>query len=182
MRHPDPVPARRSFQALRMLAESSLSQCCDIAPRRGRILQPTIALARLIPVPPGLAGNADKLASLQANKYPLNPEDPGYINLFHIPEHPLLDGREWVVDYNQVLSIPATEFPEILQRKILQMNDFERIKFKIKLATSFGRVMEEEQAIDHPWLRPPEIAPAEGAGDVAMPPGAPPLASEPPAR
>ena len=64
--------------------------------------------------------------------------------MFYIPAHPNLDGREWVVDYNQLFPIPSTEFPAILAKKILQMEDAWRAKFKIKLAASLGRLTEEE--------------------------------------
>jgi hypothetical protein len=156
-------PAWTCQSMVRICFAAVISQCCDIAPHHGKIPQQTIALARLIPIPRGPAKDVEKLASLMANKYPLDPDDPGYINFFYVPTQVLLDNKDWVVDYNQVLSIPATEFPAILGRKILQMNDYERIKFKIKLAASFGRLMEEEQALGHPWTR------TENAGDNLAP-------------
>ena len=132
-----------------------ISQCCDIAPYHGKITQPAIALARLTPLPAGPAKDPAKLASLRANKFPLNPADPGYINYFHIPECAELGGKEWVIDYNQIISIPKTEFPTILERKVLQMTDDARIRFKIKLAASFGRITAEEEQTGHPWLGDP---------------------------
>lgn len=151
-----------------------ISQCCDIEPHHGKIGQPTIAFARLVPVPPGPAKDSRRLESLRANKYPLDTNDPGYVNLYHIPACDVLDGREWVVDYNQVLSIPRSEFPAIMARKILQMSDDARIRFKIKLAASFGRLMPEEEASGHPWLvggelQTGDLTAQENAGDAAEP-------------
>jgi hypothetical protein len=146
-------PAWKCQMFARLGLAAVISQCCDIAPKNGRITrQPTIALARLVPVPSGPAKDPEKLASLQANKYPLNPEDPGYINYFYLPQDERLDGKDWVIDYGQVLSIPSAEFPGILDRKILQMTDDARIRFKIKLGASFGRSTQEEEQAGHPWL------------------------------
>jgi hypothetical protein len=49
-----------------------------------------------------------------------------------------------VVDFNQTICIPGKEFPAILRNKKLQMEDEWRVKFKIKLATSFARLTKEE--------------------------------------
>lgn len=146
-------PALRCLASARITFAAVISQCCDIEPRNGKIVQASIALARLVPVPPSPAKDAAKFASLSANKYPLNPDDPGYFNYFYITSNELLDGKDWVVDYNQVLSIPAAEFPAIMQHKVLQMDADTRIKFKIKLAASFARLTQEEEALDHPWVR-----------------------------
>ena len=122
-------------------------------------------LARLVPIPVGIERDANNLESLKANRNPLDPVGgPGHINRFYIEPHELLEGREWIVDYNQVLSMPSQDFPKILKRKILQMDDDSRIRFKIKLAASFGRLSSEEEASGHPWLngpaQPPEPPPA----------------------
>jgi hypothetical protein len=121
-----------------------ISQCCDLEPRHGRIETPAFAVARLIAVPKRIVEDPQRLARLRANKDPRDSSDHGYINLFHIPAHSSLQGREWVVDYNQLLSIPSIDFPGVLARKILQMDDASRVKFKIKLAASLGRLTDEE--------------------------------------
>jgi hypothetical protein len=147
------LPAWKCQMFTRVGFAAVISQCCDIEPINNRITrQSTIALARLIPVPPGPAKDPIKLTSLQANKFP-SPGNPGYLNYFYIPAIEVLDGKDWVVDYSQVLSIPVSEFPGILERKVLQMTIDARIRFKIKLAAAFGRLMEDEEAVDHPWLR-----------------------------
>ena len=142
------LPVRLSFCAV-------ISQCCDLEPRNGRILMPAFAVARLIPIPRSILADAQRLASLRSNKDPREPTDPGYVNLFYVPQHERLNGKEWVVDYNQTIAIPGSEFPAILRRKILQMEDEWRVKFKIKLAVSLARLTDEEReaGLENPWIR-----------------------------
>ena len=54
---------------------------------------------------------------------PRDPQNPGYVNPFYIESRPELDLIDWVVDYNQVFSVPREEFPEILRNKALQLDD-----------------------------------------------------------
>jgi hypothetical protein len=139
------VQARICFAAV-------VSQCCDLEPRQGnRIAQPTIALARLAPIPKNLLSDARRLADLRSNSDP-RVEGAGFLNLFHVPEHDRLNGHEWMIDFGQLFSIPSSEFPAILQRKVLQMDDDSRIRFKIRLSSSFARFTDEELALQHPWL------------------------------
>ena len=140
------IPVRLSFFAV-------LSQCCDLESRNGQILMPTFSLGRLVPIPKGIASDAQRLASARANKDPRVTVDPGYVNYFHIPNNARLDGKEWLVDYNQTIAIPGREFPSILSRKILQMDERTRVKFKIKLAACLARLTNEERAagLENPW-------------------------------
>jgi len=130
-----------------------LSQCCDLELKNGKFRMPAFALARLIPIPPTILANPLKLISLRANKDPRDPNDPGYINYFHIPSHALLGDQEWVVDYNQTICIPGSEFAGVLPKKILEMDDRTRVKFKVKLMASFSRLTNEERAagLENPW-------------------------------
>ena len=130
-----------------------ISQCCDLEPREGnRIEQPTIALARLAPIPRGIVESPTSIAALRSNS---DPRVPGasYLNLFYVPSRPELHGKEWMVDFGQTASIPSNEFPAILGRKVLQMTDDSRIRFKIRLSASFARFTEEEWSSGHPWLQ-----------------------------
>lgn len=140
-----------------------VSQCCDLAPRNGRILLPTIALARLVPITAKTLTDPEKLASLRANKDPRDSTDPGVIKLFCLGQHEKLGAVEWTVDYNQLFSIPAAEYPDILENKVLEMTEDARIRFKIKLAWCLGRLTDEELAVEHPWIKPagPEATAAE---------------------
>jgi hypothetical protein len=137
-----------------------ISQCCDLAPRNGRVLLPTIALARLVPITVATLNDPVKLASLRTNKDPRDNDDPGVIKLFCLAQHEKLGGTEWTVDYNQLFSIPSNEYPAILANRVLQMTDEARIRFKIKLAWCLGRLTDEEIESGHPWIEPEEPEPA----------------------
>jgi hypothetical protein len=65
-----------------------------------------------------------------------------------------LENKEWIVDYNQTVCIPGREFPMVLSRKILQMEDDWRVKFKIKLAICLARLTDEERSagLEDPWV------------------------------
>jgi hypothetical protein len=145
------TPARIVFAAV-------ISQCCDIAPRRGGKIegQHTIALARLVPLPDKARTDVELLASLRENSNPLIP-GASYLGLFHVPAHPLLNGEEWVIDYSQPFCIPAPELPGALRRKILQMTDESRIRFKLKLSAFYGRLTDEEVIMGHEWLGPTNL-------------------------
>jgi hypothetical protein len=133
-----------------------ITQCCDLEPRNGRIEQPTLALARFLPVPEGISRNEEQLVRLRLNADPRLPES-GFLNMFHIPAVPILDGKEWIVDFGSVFCISNREYPSVMRHKILQMDDNHRIRFKIRLMSSFGRFTEEEKASGHPWLPPPVV-------------------------
>jgi hypothetical protein len=150
------LPSLTCLLNVRIGYAAIISNCCDIEPNDKNQISRTLmlALARLIPVPDSIKG--DNLESLKANKNPLSLEGgPGHINRFYIPTHERLEGRDWMVDYNQVLSLSSSDLPNILKRKILQMDDESRIRFKLKIQTSFGRLSPEELASGHPWLAEP---------------------------
>jgi len=138
----------------RIVLAAVISQCCDIAPRRGGKIegQHTIALARLVPVPDRARSDAESLASLRDNTNPYT-STPSYLGLFYLPAHPSLYDEEWVVDYSQPFCIPAAELPAALKRKFLQMTDDARVRFKIKLAHFYGRLTDEETSMGHEWLQ-----------------------------
>lgn len=142
------IPVRLSFCAV-------ISQCCDLEPKHGQLLMPAFAVARLIPIPKAILNDQQRLASLRSNKDPRRGSDPGYLNFFYIPQHEKLDRKEWVVDYNQTTAIPVREFPAILSKKVLQMEDQWRVKFKIKMAICLARITDEEQKarLEDPWAQ-----------------------------
>lgn len=152
------LPVRLSFCAI-------ISQCCDLEPRNNQLQLPAFALARLIPIPRQIPADSQRLMSLKSNKDPRVGSDPGYINFFYIEPMPVLNGRDWVVDFNQTICIPGKEFPGILQSKKLQMEDEWRVKFKIKLATCLARLTNEERAagLIDPWVGKQK--------DIEFPPG-----------
>lgn len=140
------IPARLCFCAI-------ISHCCEIEPRNGKLLPACFTVARLIKIKQNIIEDSTKLASLRANKDPRS-GDPGYVDYFYIESHERLRNTEWMVDFSQALSIPNTEFPDVLTRKILQMEDRERVKFKIKLAVYVARITDEEDGagLRDPWV------------------------------
>lgn len=141
------LPVRFGFCAV-------LSNCCDLEAREGRIAAPVFTLARLHPVPIDIRNNGELFASLQANKDPRNPDDPGYIDYFYLEPHERLMGRDWRVHYNQVTTLPTRAVGTVLLRKkILQLDDRTRVKFKIKLGFTLMRINDEERrmGLENPW-------------------------------
>jgi len=105
-----------------------------------------IAVARLVPVKSSIIKDSDKLASLRANKDPRYQNDSGFLDYFYLSPA-VSGGGEWVVDFSQIASFPGTEYQYLLRRKLLQLSDRERVKFKIKLAVYLGRLTDEEQFV-----------------------------------
>jgi hypothetical protein len=136
-----------------------LSNCCDLESREGRISAPVFNLARLHPIPDNLRNSPQLFDSLRANKDPRDPNDPGYIDFFYLQPHALLQDRDWRVHYNQVTTLPtATIATILLRKKILQLDDRTRMKFKIKLGFTLMRVNDDELrlGLENPWQEAPE--------------------------
>ena len=133
-----------------------LSNCCDLEPRGGRVQAHMVTLARLRPVSNDIRNDAERFNSLRANKDPRDPDDPGYIDLFYLEAHAQLNDQDWAVHYNQVVTIPATDIALLLRKKIIQLDDRTRMKFKIKLAFTLGRSNDDEEnaGLENPWDEP----------------------------
>lgn len=140
------VPARFGLCAV-------LSNCCDLEPRNGRVQAYSVALGRLRPVSQDTRNNPERFSSLAANRDPRDPENPGYIDYFYLEPHPLLEGTDWNVHFQQVVTLPTTDIELLLRKKVLQLDDRTRVKFKIKLAYSLGRLndAEIEAGLEDPW-------------------------------
>jgi len=80
-----------------------------------------------------------------------------------LQEDPALRNVDWRVHFNQVVSIPNSEVQFLLQRKILQLNDRTRMRFKIKLAFTTGRSNSDEikAGLENPWIEPTADNPRE---------------------
>lgn len=140
-----------------------LSNCCDLERRDGRMFARMITLARLRPVSADIRRDAQRFASLQSNKDPRDPEDPGYIDYFYLEPHALLQNQDWNVEYSQAVSIPSSDIGLLLRKKVIQLDDRSRVKFKIKLAFTLGRTNHEEEAagLENPWQEQPANPPAQ---------------------
>ena len=137
----------------RLSPGSVLSHCCELELRNGKCLLPMITVARITPVKASTVAHAEKFASLRGNKDPRNPQDAGYLDYFYLQAHESFGAIESVVDFSQVSSIPGSEYSGLINRKVLQLLDRERVKFKIKLAAYLGRLTNEEAAagLENPW-------------------------------
>ncbi|MFY9225594.1 MAG: hypothetical protein WAQ98_23155 [Blastocatellia bacterium] len=121
-----------------------LSQCCDLAKRDdGKLEVPAFVLAPLVEVPYPILTNLNKLEALQKN------ETTSFVNRFYIPKNEILP-IDFIVDFAVLVSIPREEIDFVLSRKILEMTDESRLKFKAKLGLHFGRLTQEEKEAQQP--------------------------------
>lgn len=141
-----------------------LSNCCDLELRKDKIPAPVFTLARLHPIPESFKKNAESYDSLKANKDPRDDNDPGYIDFFYLEPHEQLNNLDWRVHFNQVSTLPTDPLTLLLRKKILQLDDRTRMKFKIKLGYTLFRTNAEEEAagLENPWQEPQD---AKQAGD-----------------
>ena len=160
------VPARFGFCAI-------LTHCCELEPRNGKIRNPMLTLARLRPIPDDIRNNAPNFASLRANKDSSDALNRGYKEYFYLDAHERIEGKDWSIHFNQVVTLPTSDIAVLLARKVLQMNDRTRAKFKTKLAYSAGKYTDEEIAagLDNPWAEPaPPLEPTPPAENEPPPP------------
>ena len=89
-------------------------------------------------------------------KDPRDQQDAGYISYFYLEGHELLQNQDWIVQFDQVVAIPATDVDLLLRKKIIQLDDRTRVRFKIKLGVTFLRINDEEIAagLENPWQGP----------------------------
>jgi hypothetical protein len=141
-----------------------LSNCCDLEPRQGgKVRTHAVVLARLRPIPPDIRRSQELFDSLVANRDPRDPTRPGFIEYFYLAPHRLLQELDWRVEFNQVVSVPTNDVTILLRKKILQLDDRTRMKFKIKLGFTYLRVNQDEidAGLENPWQ---DAAPATNEG------------------
>jgi hypothetical protein len=98
-----------------------------------------VSLGRLRPVSPDIRRDPERFASLQGNNDPRDQRDAGYISYFYLEPHALLQNQDWIVQFDQTVDIPSTDIALLLRKKIIQLDDRTRVKFKIKLGVTFLR-------------------------------------------
>jgi hypothetical protein len=131
-----------------------LSQDCNVDPGQ-RPPPPSFLLCRLGVVPESIRGSPARYEVLKENPDPYG-ERPGYLAFFYIGEHPELGPGEYVADFSQVMTVLWKDYNEILNRKVLEMDDLLRARFRVKAGAFLGRPTKEESAagIADPWSRP----------------------------
>jgi hypothetical protein len=79
-----------------------------------------------------IRNNAARFESIRSNGDPRNLDTPVYIDRFYLEPHADLNGTDWIVYYNQIVTIPVT--PEdvaiLLAKKVLQLDDLTRVNFQ----------------------------------------------------
>lgn len=130
-----------------------VSNCCDLEPHGGKIPGHALLLARMQSIPIDMRTNTESFESLKANKDPRDRTDPGYLDFFYLESHEQLLNQDWRVHFNQIVCLPTNDLPLLLSKKILQLDDRTRAKFKIKLGTKFMRPNPDEQvaSLEEPW-------------------------------
>ncbi len=137
------VPVAISFCAV-------LSQCCELDPKQVSP-PPSFALCRLVPVPDSIRNRRDLYEVLRQNVDPYGDVRPFFL-LFYVGSHPRLAG-EYVADYGQTMTVRWGDYQVALRKKVLEMDDISRAKFRVKAGACFGRPTQEEvdAGIADPW-------------------------------
>ena len=118
-----------------------LSQCCDLQPRDGSgrsLVYPPVTLAPVTNLPGDLSRHPERLDALTENR------SGDFQGLYYLGCLPKGDAAK-VVDFRLAFSLPAADYRWLLDRKVSQMTDPERVRFKRKLAEFFGRPTQEER-------------------------------------
>jgi hypothetical protein len=126
-----------------------LSQCCDVDSKQDPP-PPSLLLCRVLQVPEGLR-RSKQFEALKANVDPYGTERPHYrlFYLGNLPDFP----DEYLVDYGLCMTVAWRDYNQVLRRKILEMDDLTRSKFRVKAGAYFGRATSEEvtAGIADPW-------------------------------
>lgn len=125
------------------------SQDCDVDSRQEHP-PPAFLLCRVMEVPESLRRSAGYL-NLQGNVDPYGEARP-YFQLFYLG--PIV-GRDGVfmADYAQVMTVAWSDYRHVLKKKILELDNVERAKFRVKAGAHIGRPADEEieAGIANPW-------------------------------
>jgi hypothetical protein len=113
-----------------------ISQCCDLDRKHPRT---SFSLCRLIPFEPHRYRNAEALVS---HIDPWGPENP-HFQFFYLGEVGGLEG-EHLADFGFVTSFGWSDYQFILGRKLHQLDDLNRNKFRVKIGAFFGRPTDED--------------------------------------
>lgn len=113
-----------------------ISQCCDLDRKHPRT---SFSLCRLIPFERDRYRNVEALVN---NIDPWGAENP-HFQFFYIGGVEGLDG-EYVADFGLLTSIAWVDYDVIVARKVHQLDDINRNKFRVKVGAFFGRPPDED--------------------------------------
>lgn len=137
-----PPGARKKYvQAIShgVVAHAALiSQCCDLDKKHPK---PSFCLCRLIEFERNKYKNVE---ALTGNIDPWGPENP-HFQFFYYGQIQGLAG-EFLADFGLVTSLSWSDYEMILGKKVHQLDDINRNKFRVKIGAFFGRPTIEDQA------------------------------------
>ena len=159
LRDPNDVSYFTGQVTMKLCACMVVLQCCELRINNKGVLRDTAAITacRIVPqLKKTILEDPERLSSLRQNRDPrVDIENVmSYKNYFGIGTGDGLSEGEWMVDFAQMTSIPANEFPAIMDKKHAQLTDIDRVKLKIKLGVFFAKPTDEELAANiakDPW-------------------------------
>src|SRR5208337_4725600 len=98
------------------------------------------SLCRLIPLDRHRYKNLDALTT---NIDPWGPENP-HFQFFYYGAIKGLEG-EWLADFGLLMSLSWADYDLILRKKVEQLDDLSRNKYRVKVGAFFGRPTEEDR-------------------------------------
>jgi hypothetical protein len=113
-----------------------ISQCCDLDKKHPKA---SFSLCRLIPFEMSRYKNIEALTN---NIDPYGAENPHY-EFFYIGAIDGLDG-EYLADFGLLTSFGWPDYDLILGKKVHQLDDLNRNKFRVKAGAFFGRPPQED--------------------------------------
>jgi len=99
----------------------------------------SFSLCRLIPFDRARYKNVEALTN---NIDPWGPRNPHY-QFFYYGEINGLDG-EWLADFGLLMSLSWADYDFILEKKVEQLDDLSRNKYRVKVGAFFGRPTVED--------------------------------------
>lgn len=115
-----------------------ISQCCDLDRKHPRT---SFSLCRLIPFEQARYRNVQALVD---NIDPWGPENP-HFQFFYLGAIQGLVG-EHLADFGLLTSLGWSDYELILSKKVHQLDDVNRNKFRVKVGAFFGRPTDEDTA------------------------------------
>jgi hypothetical protein len=115
-----------------------ISQCCDLDKKHPKA---SFSLCRLIPLE---RARYKKVEALVDNIDPWGAENP-HFQFFYYGQVDGLEG-EYLADFGLLTSLSWSDYDLVLRKKVHQLDDLNRNKFRVKVGAFFGRPTDEDAA------------------------------------
>jgi hypothetical protein len=115
---------------------SVMSQCCDLDRKHPK---PSFSVCRIVPFMSGQFKNVEALVN---NIDPWGRENP-HFQFFYIGKVNGLEG-EYLADFGLVTSFSWADYELILGKKVHQLDDINRNRFRVKVGAFWGRPTQED--------------------------------------